>query len=177
LGVGLALSLPKLGVLDIKAAKQINFFIIIFSAGALSMGAVLKDSKILALLTDQLVAVMQPFLGNAFTYTITIYIAAFLYHFIFANRQTMLVTSLPLLLVVANTHGLNVITLALLWTIGGGGGLFVYQSGVYVLGYSYGYFEAGDFIKVGLLLTVVQALVLLFLVPFYWPLIGLNWIQ
>jgi len=177
LGVGLALSLPKLGVLDIKAAKQINFFIIIFSAGALSTGAVLQDTKILLLLTDRLVAFIQPFLGNAFTYTITIYIAAFLYHFIFANRQTMLVTSLPLLLVFAMNHGLNAIPLALLWTIGGGGGLFVYQSGVYVLGYSYGYFDAKDFIKVGLLLTLVQAILLVVIVPYYWPLIGLSWVR
>jgi anion transporter len=177
LGVGLALSLPKVGVLDIKAAKQINFFIIIFSAGALSMGAVLMETKVLSLLTDQLIAVMQPFLGNVFSYTITIYFAAFLYHFIFANRQTMLVTSLPLLLVFATTHGLNVIPLALLWTIGGGGGLFVYQSGVYVLGYSYGYFEARDFIKVGLLLTLAQGVLVVFLVTYYWPLIGLNWVR
>jgi di/tricarboxylate transporter len=62
-----------------------------------------------------------------------------------------------------------------LWTLGGGGGLFVYQSGVYVLGYSYGCFEAKDFFKLGLLLTLVQAVSMLFLVPYYWPLIGLNW--
>src|ERR1044071_7983998 len=59
--------------------------------------------------------------------------------------------------------------------VGGGGGLFVYQSGVYVLGYSYGCFDSKDFLKVGLLLTLVQAVGLALLVPFYWPLIGLNW--
>jgi len=175
LGIGLSLCLPRLGVLDVKAAKQVNFFVIIFSAGALSTGAVLMETQVLSLLTAQLVAGMRPFLGNALTYTITIYTAAFLYHFIFANRQTMLVTSLPLLLAFATTHDLNVIALALLWTIGGGGGLFVYQSGVYVLGYSYGYFKARDFMKVGVLLTIVQAVLLAFLVPYYWPLIGLNW--
>ncbi|MGZ8436677.1 MAG: anion permease [Candidatus Binatia bacterium] len=135
------------------------------------------ETNVLQFVTNKVLVVMQPFLSNVFTYTIALYLAAFLYHFIFANRQTMLVTSLPLLLIFAADHGLNVIALSLLWTIGGGGGLFVYQSGVYVLGYSYGYFEAKDFIKVGLLLTLVQAGVLFFLVPYYWPLIGLNWLQ
>ncbi|MGZ8479087.1 MAG: SLC13 family permease [Candidatus Binatia bacterium] len=177
LGVGLALSVPKLGVLDATTVEHVNFFIIIFSAGALGMGAVLMETNVLQFVTNKVLVVMQPFLSNVFTYTIALYLAAFLYHFIFANRQTMLVTSLPLLLIFAADHGLNVIALSLLWTIGGGGGLFVYQSGVYVLGYSYGYFEAKDFIKVGLLLTLVQAGVLFFLVPYYWPLIGLNWLQ
>lgn len=177
IGAGLALSLPKIGVLDAKAAKQINFFVIIFSAGALSMGAVLADAKVLPLLTQYLVGMLQPFLTNVFAYAATLYAAAFTYHFIFANRQTMLITSLPLLLAFATSHGLNVVAIALLWTIGGGGGLFIYQSGVYVLGYSYGYFTAKDFIKVGLVLTLVQAVLMIFLVAYYWPLIGLNWLQ
>jgi anion transporter len=175
MGVGLALSLPKLGVLDAKSTKQINFFVIIFSAGALGMGAVLADAKVLPLLTGQLMKVLQPFLSNVFTYTAVLYFAAFAYHFIFANRQTMLITSLPLLLSFAAAHSLSVIPTALLWTIGGGGGLFVYQSGVYVLGYSYGCFDAKDFFKFALLLTVVQAGLMMCLVPYYWPLIGLNW--
>jgi di/tricarboxylate transporter len=177
MGIGLALSLPKIGVLEAKAAKQINFYVIIFSAGALSMGAVLVDANVLPLLTGRLVGMLQPFLSNVFAYTAAFYVAAFTYHFIFANRQTMLITSLPLLLAFGTAHGLNVIPIALLWTIGGGGGLFVYQSGVYVLGYSYGCFEAKDFIKVGVLLTLVQAVLMFFLVPYYWPLIGLSWMK
>jgi len=177
IGAGLAVSLPTVGVLDGKAAKQINFFVIIFSAGALSMGAVLIDADVLPLLVGHLVGLLHPFFSNALVYTCTLYVAAFTYHFIFANRQTMLITSLPVLLGFATTHGLSVVPLALLWTIGGGGGLFVYQSGVYVLGYSYGCFNTKDFLKVGLLLTLVQAIGLALLVPFYWPLIGLNWMK
>ena len=175
IGAGLALSLPAVGVLDGKAAKHVNFFVIIFSAGALGMGAVLADAKVLPLLTGQLVKVLQPFVSNVFTYTAALYFAAFAYHFIFANRQTMLITSLPLLLSFAAVHGLNVIPTALLWTIGGGGGLFVYQSGVYVLGYSYGCFDAKDFFKFAVVLTVVQTALMMCLVPYYWPFIGLNW--
>ena len=51
--------------------------------------------------------------------------------------------------------------------------VFAYQSGVLVLGYSYGYFEARDLVRIGALLTLAEFFVLLLLVPFYWPLIGI----
>ena len=55
--------------------------------------------------------------------------------------------------------------------------MFVYQSAVLILGYSYGYFRGQDLIRVGAVLTIVEGLILLFLVPFYWPLIGLQWMK
>lgn len=175
IGIGLALCLPKIGVLDAKAAKQINFFVIIFSAGAIGTGAVLLDTQLLSSLNDHLAVALAPFLANAAAYTLALYFAAFLYHFIFANRQTMLITSLPLLISFASAQGLNVTAIALLWTLGGGGGLFIYQSGVYVLGYSYGCFTAKDFFKVSVLLMLVQAIGLAAVVSFYWPWLGLSW--
>jgi uncharacterized protein (UPF0335 family) len=45
---------------------------------------------------------------------------------------------------------------------------------VLMVGYAYGYFDARDLMRVGLLLTVVESLILLLLVPFYWPLIGIS---
>ena len=143
---GLMLSLPRIGVLDGKAIKQTNFLAIIFSAGAISMGNVLLETNTLPLLTGPLLGWMQPLLSNPISYTLTLYLGGFFYHFIFANRQSMLITSLPVLLVFAKSQGLDPVSLALLWTVGGGGGLFVYQSGVYVVGYSYGYFQARGFL-------------------------------
>jgi hypothetical protein len=49
-----------------------------------------------------------------------------------------------------------------------------YQSRVLIVGYSYEYFAARDLARMGACLTVVEFLVLLLLVPFYWPLIGLK---
>jgi len=45
---------------------------------------------------------------------------------------------------------------------------------VLIVGYSYGYFAARDLVRMGAALTVVEFVVLLLLVPFYWPLIGLD---
>jgi di/tricarboxylate transporter len=87
----------------------------------------------------------------------------------------MLSTSLPVLLQLADTLGYNPIVPGLIWTFASSGRLFVYQSSVLVLGYSYGYFRGSDLLKVGAVLTVVEWILLAALVPFYWPLIGLTW--
>jgi sodium-dependent dicarboxylate transporter 2/3/5 len=177
IGIAMALCLPKLGVLDSKTVRQTNFLVIAFSAGAISMGNVLMATNTLPLVTDRLIGWMQPFFVNALSYTMALYFGGFLYHFIFANRQSMLITSLPLLLIIGANSDFNLVALALLWTFGGGGGLFVYQSGVYVMGYSYGFFDARDFFKVGVIFTVIEGVMLAILVRYYWPMIGLNWLQ
>jgi di/tricarboxylate transporter len=51
----------------------------------------------------------------------------------------------------------------------------VYQSSVLVQGLSYGYFDSRDMLKIGLVLSIIEGIVLLVLVPLYWPLIGLHW--
>jgi di/tricarboxylate transporter len=85
----------------------------------------------------------------------------------------MLVTSLPLLMDFARAHGLDPVWIGMLWSFSSGGKLFAYQSGVLVLGYGYGYFRHTDLIKIGLFLTLVDFLVILPSVLFYWPLLGL----
>ena len=57
---------------------------------------------------------------------------------------------------------------------GAGGKIFVYQSGVLLVGYSYGYFEAKDLLKVGFILTVIESANLVLLVCLYWPLLGIS---
>ena len=44
----------------------------------------------------------------------------------------------------------------MIWTFAAGGKLFAYQSGVLIVGYSYGYFEARDLVRMGAWLTVVE---------------------
>ena len=65
--------------------------------------------------------------------------------------------------------------IGMIWSFASGGILFVYQSAVSVLGYSYGYFEGKDLLKVGAVLTLIEGAILLVLVLVYWPLIGLPW--
>ena len=62
----------------------------------------------------------------------------------------------------------------MIWTFAAGGKIFVYQSAVLIVGYSYGCFDAKDMFKVGFVLTLVESAILLLLVAFYWPLIGIG---
>jgi hypothetical protein len=62
-----------------------------------------------------------------------------------------------------------------MWSFAGGGKLFVYQNSILMLGYAYGYFQGRDLLKVGGILTLVEGLFLLLVVPLYWPLIGVPW--
>ena len=64
--------------------------------------------------------------------------------------------------------------LGMVWSFAAGGKIFVYQSGVLVAGYAYGYFDSRDVFRVGLWVTLAESLVLLLLVPLYWPLLGIR---
>lgn len=173
LGVGLAAVLPRVGVLDVEDVKKLNMLPIFFVASAISMAHVLETTKALEILTDVLFAWTQPFMGNVWTSTGILYWSAFVYHIIIGDEISMLATSLPMLMNYAKTAGLDPLAIGMVWTFSAGGKIFLYQSAVLVVGYSYGYFTVKDLFRVGAALTIVEWLILMLLVPFYWPLIGI----
>jgi di/tricarboxylate transporter len=177
LGAGLALALPQIGVLDAAAIKKINFLVIVFSAGALSMANVLSQTHALDALNRLLADHITPLISNPVKGSIFLYWGGVLYHFIFPNNQSLLSTSLPLLLNATQDLPYNPAALALIWQFAGGGTLFAYQSAVLVMGYSYGYFESRDLLKYGCALMVIEGVAIMGLVNLYWPLIGLNWLK
>src|ERR1700726_1948560 len=174
IGVGLFALLPRVGILDIEDMKRLNYLPVFFVAAAVSMGTVLEATKGLDVLTTHVFAWMQPYMTNILSTTIVMYWAAFIYHFLLASEISMLGTSIPLVMEFAKAQGMNPLQLGMIWTFAAGGKLFAYQSGVLIVGYSYGYFAARDLVRMGACLTVVEFVVLVFLVPFYWPLIGLQ---
>ena len=174
LGVGLCATLPWLGLLNIDDVKRINYLPVFFVAAAVSMGEVLVSTKALDVLTTLMFSWMAPFVTGVYSSTLVLYWTAFVYHIFLASEISMLGTSIPLLMDFATSHGLNPLTLGMIWTFAAGGKIFVYQSGVIIVGYSYGYFSGRDMLKIGFALTAVESLILLFLVSLYWPLIGLE---
>jgi len=174
LGVGLFALLPRIGVLDADDMRGLNYMPVFFVAEAVSMGNVLEATKGLDVLTNGVFHWMQPFLTNIVSITAIFYWVAFVYHFLLASEISMLGTSIPVVMDYAKQHALNPLQLGLIWTFAAGGKLFAYQSGVLIVGYSYGYFEARDLVRIGAWLTVIEFAVLMLLVPFYWPLIGIH---
>jgi solute carrier family 13 (sodium-dependent dicarboxylate transporter), member 2/3/5 len=176
MGTGLAIALPKIGVLNTKAVKQVNLLLIVFMAGALSMGEVLVQTKAIDVLTGTVMSWMTPYLGQPFISTIVLFWTGFVYHFFLGSELSMLSTSLPVIVNYATAQGFDIKAFALIWNFSTTSKIFVYQSSVLMLGYAYGYFETKDLLKLGLALTVVEGIILALLVPLYWPLIGL-WTQ
>lgn len=173
LGVGLIATLPRIGVLGVEDVKRVNFLPVFFVATALGMSRVLEATKGLDVITDVLFAWMTPLITNVYQSTMVLYWSAFVYHIFMGDEISMLSTSIPPLMNFAKTHGHSPLELGMIWTFAAGGKIFIYQSAVLVVGYSYGYFDSRDMFRVGLILTIVQAIILLLLVPFYWPLIGI----
>jgi di/tricarboxylate transporter len=103
-----------------------------------------------------------------------LYWTAFIYHIFSGQEVAMLSLSLPPLMQFATLHHLDPLRVGMIWTFAIGGKIFIYQAAVLIVGYSYGFFEEWDLFRIGLSLTVVQAIILIVLVPFYWPLIGLR---
>jgi len=174
LGVGLAAVLPGIGVLTVEDMRRVNYLPVFFVAAAVSMGEVLVQTKALDLLTDVLLSWMEPMLGSLLQSTLVLYWTAFAYHIFLASEISMLGTSIPVLMNFAKSHGMDPLLVGMIWTFGAGGKLFAYQSGVLIVGMSYGYFGSRDLFRLGLLLTIVQCALLLLLVFVYWPLIGIR---
>jgi solute carrier family 13 (sodium-dependent dicarboxylate transporter), member 2/3/5 len=175
MGIGLAAIIPVIGVLDTKDVRTINFLPIFFVAAAVSLSNVLAQTKALDVITGALMTWMEPHITGTWTSTMVLYWSAFVYHITIGNEIAMLSTSLPILMTFARDHGINPLALGMIWTFGAGPKIFIYESAVLVVGYSYGYFSNKDMLKVGAILSVVTALILLLLVPLYWPLIGITW--
>jgi solute carrier family 13 (sodium-dependent dicarboxylate transporter), member 2/3/5 len=174
MGVGLFALLPPVGILEAEDVRKLNYMPVFFVATAVSMGTVLEATKGIDLLAHLVFTSIQPYLTSLFSTTVILYWAAFVYHFFLASEISMLGTSIPLVMNFAKSAGMSPLLLGMIWTFAAGGKLFAYQSGVLIVGYSYGYFEARDLVRIGALLTVLEFVVLMLLVPFYWPLIGIH---
>lgn len=174
MAVGLIGALPGIGVLDVEDVKKVNYLPVFFVAAAISMGDVLVATKSLDVLTNVMFNWMTPLIHGVFGSTTVLYWTAFTYHLFLASEISMLGTSIPLVMKFALAKHLSPLILGMIWTFGAGAKIFVYQSGVMIVGYAYGYFETKDMFKVGLWMSIIEYLILLGMVALYWPMIGLH---
>ncbi|HEX8141336.1 MAG TPA: SLC13 family permease [Pyrinomonadaceae bacterium] len=173
LGTGLLATLPRLGVLDSEDVRRVNYLPVFFVATAAGMGQVLVETKAIDTLTGVMFAWMEPLL-NVHTLALTPFWTAITYHIFIGSNGAMLSTSLPPLMNFAAARGINVLALGMIWTFAGGSKVFIYQSALLIVGYSYGYFNGRDLFRFALCMTLIESVMLLPLVSLYWPLIGLG---
>ncbi len=175
IGIGLLATVPYIGVLDAGDVKKLNFLTIIFVAAAISSGDILRETGALKLITNTAFNWLEPFVDTPWEAVPVLYWTGFVYHIFLGDEISMLATSLPVLMQFAHTHHVDPLMLGMIWTFGAGGKIFIYQTAVLVVGYSFGCFTPKDMFKVGLALTVIEFFALLLVVPFWWPMIGLHW--
>ncbi|HTC37114.1 MAG TPA: SLC13 family permease [Bryobacteraceae bacterium] len=175
LGIALLALLPRIGVLGMEDLRRVDYLLLFFVASVVSMGKVLGVTKSLDVFTQVLFAWITPLIPHTVLAPFALYWIGFAYHLVLASGISMLGTSMPGLMTYAAAHHLNALALGMVWTFSSGATIFVYQNAVLIVGYSYGCFTARDLLRLGLCLTVVNSLLLLIVVPFYWPLIGIQY--
>jgi solute carrier family 13 (sodium-dependent dicarboxylate transporter), member 2/3/5 len=168
LGIGLLAALPFLNILNLEDIKKVNYLQLFFVAAAVSMGKVLGDTKGLAVLTNVVFAWLGPLVSHGVIFPFILYWTGFIYHIFLASEISMLATSMPLLMQFAAGHGLSALELGMIWVFSSGGKIFVYQSGVLIIGYAYGYFRPKDILKLGVAMSLVDSLLLVLVIPLYW---------
>ena len=173
-GIGLVAAFPGVGVLTRDQLGKINFLSFVFMGSTLSMAEVLRETGAVQVLANAIFGYIGPMLTTPVHSTLVLYWTAFFAHLALASETAMISISLPPLLAFASSNGFNPLALGMLWTFAVGGQLFIYQSLVLIAGYSFGCFNARDVLKLGAFFTVAESLMLLILVPFYWPLIGIR---
>jgi anion transporter len=175
LGMALVATTPAVGLLKASDLGELNMLPVLFVASALGMAHVLIETGAVALLTTVTFGWMEPLLTGTFRTTLVLYWTAFVYHLFMGDEISMLATSIPPLMGFAQAHHFDPLTIGMVWVFGAGAKILIYQSAVLVVGYSYGYFGAKDVFRVGLALSIIECVILLVLVPLYWPLLGIRY--
>jgi solute carrier family 13 (sodium-dependent dicarboxylate transporter), member 2/3/5 len=173
-GVGLAATFPRVGVLTKDQIGKINFLIFLFMGSTVSLAEVLRETGAVKVLAGVLFGYIGPMINTAFHSTLVLYWTAFVAHLVLPSETAMVSITIPALMEFALNNGLNPLVIGMLWTFAVGGQLFIYQSLVLIAGYSFGCFNARDVFKLGAFFLIAENLALLILVPFYWPLIGIG---
>jgi len=174
MGVGLVATFPRVGVLTKDQLGKINFMIFLFMGSTISMAEVLRETGAVKVLAGALFGYIGPMITTSFHSTLVLYWAAFAAHLVLASETAMVSITMPALMEFASNNGLNPLAVGMLWTFAVGGQLFIYQSLVLIAGYSFGCFNARDVLRLGAFFLIAENLMLLILVPFYWPVIGIG---
>lgn len=174
MGVAALACLPGVRLLGWKDVATLPYRSLVFTATALSISSALAETGALALLTRTLVQWMVPVIQGPVSATLVLYWSAFAYHLLLGAQNLMVTATLPPVVGLAHPLGYNPAMFGLIWLFGTAGKIFPYQSGVLMVGYAYGSFTRRDLLRLGFLLAVLECLILLLLVPLYWPLVGLT---
>ena len=170
--------LPRIGVMDWKASQK-NFpwgTVVLFAIG-ISVGTALLQTKAAGWLANLIVSNLG--LEHASAFVILMMLSAFLIviHLGFASATALASTMIPIIISVlttVKTPGLNVVGMTMiLQFVVSFGFILPVNAPQNMIAYGTNTFEARDFIRTGIVITLAATILLVVFALTYWPWMGL----
>ena len=98
LGIGIAATLPGIGVLTSESTKKINFFIFLFMGATISMGGALRETQMLQLMADGVFRHLTPYVQEVSHSALVLYWLAFVSHLLLASQTANIAVTLPVVM-------------------------------------------------------------------------------
>jgi len=153
-----------------KAERHVYWNIVLMYGGAIALGSALDTTGATKWLLQGVLDGYQP---SAMTTIVGAAVLALLLSEVMSNAAALAVV-LPLAFTLANQSGASPVALVLAVSFGAGlDFMFPMSTAPNTIIFASGYLRTKDFLKAGLLMTVASILILLAVVAWWWPLIGL----
>lgn len=174
LGIGLAATIPGIGVLKMDDLRKVNFLVFLFMGTTISMGGALRETHALDLLSNSVFGFVSPMIHSTFSSAVVLYWVAFASHLILASQTANIAVTMPVLMNYADANGLDALGVGLIWSFSAAGKLFIYQSLVLIAGYTFNCYSGKDVLRISAFFLILDWVLLILMAQFYWPLLGIG---
>jgi len=169
--------LPRFGVMDWKASqKTFPWGTVILFAVGISLGTALLQTKAAGWLANLIVSGLGLEMASAFTILMLLSLFLIVIHLGFASATALASTMIPIVISVlttVKTPGLNVVGMTMiLQFVVSFGFILPVNAPQNMIAYGTDTFEAHDFVRSGLVITVAAMLLLVVFSLTYWPWMG-----
>jgi anion transporter len=174
LGIGLAATMPGIGVLKMDDLRKVNFLVFLFMGTTISMGGALRETQALDVLANSVFGWISPLISGTFDSALILYWVAFASHLILASQTANIAVTMPVVMNYADANGLNALGVGLIWSFSAAGKLFIYQSLVLIAGYTFNCYSGRDVFRISGFFLILDWVLLILMAGFYWPLLGIG---
>jgi anion transporter len=169
--------LPRFGVMDWKASqKTFPWGTVVLFAVGISLGTALLQTKAAGWLANLIVSGLGLEMASAFTILMLLSLFLIVIHLGFASATALASTMIPIVISVlttVKTPGLNVVGMTMiLQFVVSFGFILPVNAPQNMIAYGTDTFEAHDFVRSGLVITVAAMLLLVVFSLTYWPWMG-----
>jgi anion transporter len=169
--------LPRFGVMDWKASqKTFPWGTVVLFAVGISVGTALLQTKAAGWLAHLIVTQLGLEMASAFTILMLLSLFLIVIHLGFASATALASTMIPIIISVlttVKTPGLNVVGMTMiLQFVVSFGFILPVNAPQNMIAYGTDTFDAHDFVRTGLVITVAAMLLLVVFALTYWPWMG-----